>query len=174
MCGGDGHIQQFRVAKSDSLQPADQQIDRGNEPDVAHFGIASGGYKDCFGATFDDQCFEDQSSAWPQGIPQQLQVFNGAGSVIQDSHGHGDVEQCRGVCECVVGQRQQEVGSVIRGISAEEFELHDVEQERIESQHEGGSCFQHSPAVVAVAAADIDDAAAAEIDVAGEAIPFQI
>ena len=121
--------------------------------------------------------FQHQFAAGLQCLLQFVQVGKRRIAVIQHAHRDHRVEASgtavRGIRQVLRAERQH----VIRQIAAEMsagHPLHDVQQRRIDPDHQAGARAEHAQAVVAVAAADVEDALAAPIHVRRQPSPFPV
>ena len=94
--------------------------------------------------------------------------------MVEDAHGEDGVEGRQGGREVFDAEGQDE-GWCIRKVLAHGEVLHDVEEEGVDAEGEAGAFGCHAPAVVAVAAADIEHEAAGEGgDAVAESVPLEI
>jgi hypothetical protein len=91
-----------------------------------------------------------------------------------DVHRKYRVESADSSRKVLDGQRQHE-GWRVTDEMPDRPELHDAEPVRVDSDHDVRARAEHAPAVIAVAAADVEHTSVRErTDLAAEPVPFQI
>lgn len=122
----------------------------------------------------DDDGFEHELAAGAEVVSQFVEVVDGGTAVVEYPHAEYGVEGGQGGRQAFDAEGEDPDGGLGQVLSDGEV-LHDVEQEGIGAEGELGACSGHAPAVVAAAAADVEDEAVFEVGDAGEeAVPFEV
>ncbi len=93
--------------------------------------------------------------------------------MVEHAHRKDGVEFGGSIGEVLYSQRQHEVWQFPPEVPAGE-PLHDVHPGRIYADHQICAGRQHSPSVVAITAADIDNPRSCQVDVWGYARPLPV
>ncbi|MNZ50028.1 hypothetical protein D3C78_678090 [compost metagenome] len=116
---------------------------------------------------FDHQRFQHQLTALDQAVLQRQQMLDGRAAVVEHAHGKHRVEAFE--VRRQVFEREGQVPGVRFGqVALHRLELAEEQPVRVDTDHAVRAGAEHAPHVIAVAAADIEDALAFEVQVRGD------
>ncbi|MNN34793.1 hypothetical protein D3C81_1486140 [compost metagenome] len=161
---GDADIDAAHIAEAGTAQPALQGRYRGQIPDVAHLRITVFRHQHLLLVTFDHQRLQHQLAAFDQAVLEGQQVLYGGAAVIEHAHGKHGVETFQVGRQVFQGERQVP-GRQLWQVLLYCLELAEEQPVGIDPDHHVGTCAEHAPLVVAVAAADIEHTLALEVQV---------
>lgn len=156
--GGGGDVDDLNVAEAAARDPLDEGVDGGNEPDVFHFGVVLVWHERVSERPIDDDGFQNKFAARAEEVSKFVEMIERGAAVVEYPHAEYGVEGRDGRREAFDAERENPNG---RGgeVFANREVLHDVEEEGVGAEGESSAFARHAPAVVARAAADIDNEA---------------
>ncbi|MNJ55678.1 hypothetical protein D3C77_511860 [compost metagenome] len=164
---GDADIDAAHITETGAAQPALQGRHRRQEPDVAHLRVAVFGHQHLMFVALDHQRFQHQFAAFYQAVLERQQVLDGRAAVVEHAHGKHRVEAFEIGRQVFQGERQVP-GRQLWQVALNRLELAEEQPVGIDADHAVGTGTEHAPLVVTVAAADIENALALEIQVRGD------
>ncbi len=170
---GDADVDATHIDEAGTAQPAFQRRHRRQEPDVAHLRVTIFGNQRGVFVALDHQSFQYQFATPDQAILQVQQMVDGRATVIEHAHGKHRVEAFEFRRELFQRHRQMP-GRQLVEVALHGVELAEEQPVRIDAHHRVGAGAEHPPHVVAVAAADVEDALAGEIQMRRHALPFPV
>ncbi|MNL21991.1 hypothetical protein D3C87_1433080 [compost metagenome] len=122
---------------------------------------------------FDHQGFQHQFPALDQAILQRQQMLDGRTAVVEHTHGKYRVEPFE--VRRQVFEREGQVPGVRLGqVALHRLELAEEQPVRVDTDHAVRAGAEHAPHVITVAAADIEDALAFQVQVRGDPRPLPV
>ena len=168
-------IHQTGVFKTIFAHPAQQGVHRRQIPDIGHLGIAPLGHQGHALWALNHQCFQHQLATGAQQFSKLTQVVHRRAAVVENAHRENRIKGRQLGRHMFYTQRQHINRQVGPGKILDRLKLKNKFYRRINTNYPPCTRTEHTPAVVAIAAANIQNQSIFKaVQMGGNPIPFPV